>query len=267
MVSKRSCPKGTIERKGYSSKRNGKTVRVKTSCIRATSASGKKRAPIDRAKIVKRDKIQKQMSKKYGKAKCSTGMVERAGFIRQSTNRRGYTRSDGTVVRPTYVRGSETAPTCVPDRGLSGKGKFKIPTVLEKGELKKYGYSNVRNLANRDRRSILQQIVKDTENPLSLFRKLNILSIYNRNQDPSMAELYKNDADWVRDKFGPTRSVKSSRQKTSKSKTSKSKTSKSKTSKSKTSSRKSKSGSKTSRPKTRSKTSITKKSKTLKTKK
>jgi hypothetical protein len=37
----RSCPYGQIRRRGYSFKRNGKTVRVKSSCIKDRGARGK----------------------------------------------------------------------------------------------------------------------------------------------------------------------------------------------------------------------------------
>lgn len=217
MSSKRStCPKGTIERRGYTAKRGGKTIRVRSSCIHATSASGKKRSPMDLAKIAERERIHRKISKKYGSIRCPPGTIERVGFTRSATKRRAYTRRDGTRVRATTVHASETGPTCVSDRGLPGKGTFRIPTVLERGDLKKYGYSNVKSLPRSERHSILREIIRDIRNPLSLFRKLNILATYNRNQDPSASKIFKDDATWVRENY--VRSIRSGRSKKSGSK-------------------------------------------------
>lgn len=258
MASKR-CPKGTIERTGYTANRRGKKVKVSSSCIRATSASGSKRSTVDRAALATRKKIQAKVGKKYGKSNCPAGTIERAGYTKKGYKRRSFTRKSGSFVKGTSVGPSEVPPTCITDRGTPGKG-LKIPTVLEKGVLKKVGYNNVRNMSLAERHAALERANGSIKNPLSLFRKLIVVSTMNKRTNPDVSKIFKEDAYWVRATFGlmkiepsgsKSRNVRSSKNpsgsKTSKSKTSKSKkpsgskTSKSKTSKSKTSKSKSRS--------------------------
>jgi hypothetical protein len=195
------CSKGMILRKGYTAKRGSKTVKVPSSCIRATSYKGVKRSPIDKAKIAQREEIQKAVGKKYGSKRCVSGEIERAGFTRKGYNRKSYVRKNGTNVRAANVRSSEVPPICIRDVGTSGKG-YKIPTVLEKGDLKKYGYDHVRNLSVQQRHQALRKANKNIANPLSLFRKLNILSTMNKNRDSNLAKTFKDDANWVKETFG-----------------------------------------------------------------
>lgn len=204
MVSKSSCPAGTIERRGYTAHRYGKTIQVKPTCIRATSISGKKRSVIDREKLAAREKIHEEMAKKYGTTRCPPGEIERAGYTRHGYKRRAYTRRSGSHVHGTEVGPTEVAPVCIRDIGTKGHG-YKIPTVLTKGVLKKYGYEDVRNLPVNKRHAILKKVVKDTKNPLSLFRKINILATMNKNRDPELSKIFKNDAYWVEDTFGTLR--------------------------------------------------------------
>lgn len=200
-MSKRGCPKGTIKRKGYTSNRRGKKVRVKSGCIRATSESGSKRSTKDARYIRDREKIQRSVSRTYGSRNCHRGEIERAGFTRKSHERKSYHRKSGSRVRGSKVKSSETRPTCINDRGLKGKGK-KLPFVLEKGILKKFGYSDVKHLSSHERHNILRKVNRHIKNPLSLFRKLNAVATLNRNQDPELANIFKHDARWVRDELG-----------------------------------------------------------------
>ena len=203
MVSKRNetCPKGTIKRKSYTAKRGSKTVKVPASCIKATSYRGVKRTPIDRKIINKRNRIQKKVAKKYSKPKCSKNEMERAGFTRQSYKRKAYQRKNGTFVKAANVRPSEVPPICINDRGTAGKG-YKIPLVLEKGDLTSVGYIDVKNLSQDKRHTALKKANNRISNPLSLFRKLIILSTMNKNTDPKLSQIFRNDAYWVKEKFG-----------------------------------------------------------------
>jgi len=195
------CPKGIIRRKGYITKRGSKTVRVKPSCIKATSASGTKRSPKDLALIRQREKIQKEIGKKYGNVRCPPGQIERAGYTRRGYQRKGYVRKDGTVVKSTRVGKSEVPPVCIKDTGAPGKG-YKIKVVLEKGVLKKAGYASVKDLSLEQRHSALRKANKQIGNPLSLFRKLLIVSTLNRERDPKLAKIFRDDANWVKGEFG-----------------------------------------------------------------
>lgn len=260
-----SCPKGMIKRKGYTANRRGKQVKVAASCIRATSASGLKRSPIDKAYLAQRAAIHEKLEKKYGSKKCPPGQIERSGFTKGSYERRGYYRKNGTYVHPAHVSKAEVAPVCVRDIGAPGKG-FKIPVVLEKGVLKRVGYADVKNLTVQQRHNALSRAYNELQNPLSLFRKLVVVSTMNKNKDPDLAKIFKTDANWVKDQYGllvtpphytgkPKRSSKTAKQyagsktanktkpkakpkKTSGSKTSKPKATKSKATKSKATKRK-----------------------------
>lgn len=194
------CSKGMIERKGYTSKRGTKTIKVPTSCIKSTSYKGVKRSILDKKKIAQREKIQKRIGKKYGSKKCTVGNIERAGFVREGFNRRSFVRKNGTIVRATNVRGSEVPPICVRDTGAHGKG-IKLPLVLERGDLKKYGYENIKNLSTQQRQHALRIANNNIHNPLSLFRKLNVLATMNKNKDSKLAKIFKDDAYWVRENF------------------------------------------------------------------
>lgn len=217
MVSKTECPKGMIKRKGYTSKRKGKRVKVAESCIRATSAKGIKRSEIDMPYLKEREKIQKKISKKYGSIKCPPGYIERAGYTRRGFQRKGFIRKSGSRVRPTAVKPSEVPSTCIRDIGTPGKGN-KIPAVLEKGVLKNVGYDRVKDLTVQQRRSALMRAQTQIKNPLSLFRKLIIVSTMNKNKDPKLSKIFKDDAFWVRETYGLLRQNPKSGSKSSKDK-------------------------------------------------
>jgi len=242
------CSKGMIRRKGYTAIRHGKKVKVGSKCIRATSASGSKRSTKDKRYLNRRAKIQKSMAKKYGSKKCPKGQIERAGFTRKGYGRRAYTRKSGSKVSATHVARSETAPVCINRRGL-GKG-FKIPMHLEKGVLKKFGYSNVKNMTASDRHAALRDAVEHIPS-LSVFRKLVGVSTLERNTDPKASGIFKTDAAWVRSTFGLLRKKKASGSKTAKKR---SKPRSAKKSKSKTSKRRSMSGGKKTARRSKSKT-------------
>jgi len=68
---------------------------------------------------------------------------------------------------------------------------------LEKNDLKPYGYENVRSKTALQRHRALSRALDDIES-LSLSRKLNALSVVNKNRDPSLSRLFKSDSEWVK---------------------------------------------------------------------
>ena len=88
--------------------------------------------------------------------------------------------------------------SCVKDVGLPGKGKplFK----LESGELSKHGYSDLVKLTKKQREIALKKIVKDLT-PLTTFRKLNALSLVNRNTNPKLSKIFMEDRDFVKKNY------------------------------------------------------------------
>jgi hypothetical protein len=190
-----------IKRRGYTATRRGKKIRVKPSCITATSIRKNKRSDQDIAYLRKRKNIQTRIGKKYGHVSCPSGHIERAGFTRKGYARKAYVRKSGAYVRKANVRPSEVPSVCVVDVGTLGHG-YKIPTVLAKGDLKKFGYYDVKNMSQEDRLVALKKAKEHMKNPLSLYRKLVILSTMNKRVNPSLAKIFRNDAAWVKDKYG-----------------------------------------------------------------
>ena len=183
----KTCSKGSISRKGYVRHLKNKTIRVKGSCIKAQSQSGFKRSSMDKKIMTKKKKTYQQIRKRFGSPKCKSGKVLREGYSRKS-----YTRKSGVFVTSTKVR-----PGCIKAVGLSRKRGVKGTQlfILEKGTLTKYGYHSNQSIV--ERREALKKALKNTK-PLSLYRKLNALYVLNKNKNPPLAKLFRNDADWVK---------------------------------------------------------------------
>jgi hypothetical protein len=71
---------------------------------------------------------------------------------------------------------------------------------LKKGDLKKFGYDNVKNMSASERHAALSKAVA-SGNPLSIFRKLNALSIYLRKSSPAASAIFLMDRNWVREQY------------------------------------------------------------------
>lgn len=173
----KKCPKGQIYREAYtrhSSK--GKLIDVAGNCIRATSQSGLKRSPIDRA-IINRKKIESErFAREHGHLRCPAGTIERTGFINKN--------------------GVKVSPTCIKDVGRKGKGEQLF--VLETGVLRKYGYHDVASLSAFARQKALKAALRDGIKPLSLLRKINALYVLNMYKNKNLASIFASDRDWIR---------------------------------------------------------------------
>lgn len=101
--------------------------------------------------------------------------------------RKGYTATRG---KTTY----RVRPTCIKDRGEKGKGPKLLPK-LKKGELSKYGYGlkHPRSVRRRALDKSMKEFDKNT-----LIRKLNVLSIYNKNTNPSYSRKAREDMNYIR---------------------------------------------------------------------
>lgn len=88
------------------------------------------------------------------------------------------------------------------------KSKFTTPWQIEhqsmgigrlkKGELGKYGYSS---FADSETRGEALFHAVEEYGALSVFRKLNALSVYNRNSSPRSARIFKSDRDAIKRVF------------------------------------------------------------------
>jgi hypothetical protein len=124
----------------------------------------------------------------------------REGYRRKSTSRKSYTRKNGTKVKRSSVKGAWVPPACIEAKGLSIKrGRKGLPVIgpLIKGDLKRYGYTDVKNLPENRRHEILQNALTELK-PLPLSRKLTALSTLNKNTNKKLSKIFKADANWVK---------------------------------------------------------------------
>lgn len=172
----KKCKNGQILRVGYT-KKDG--LIVKPGCIKATSQSGMKRSDADKEIIELKKKIHSQMREKYGSKKCKPGEILREGYKRK-------TRSNKLI---------EVPPECIKSRTGKPHGEQKF--VLEKDVLAKYGYTDVKSLTKIERQQCLKKALKKLK-PLSLMRRLNALSVLNKDQNPKLSKLFKDDSEWIK---------------------------------------------------------------------
>lgn len=78
------------------------------------------------------------------------------------------------------------------------KHKCNILFELKKGTFTKFGYS-MKNSKSK-RHTSLKKAMKIIK-PLSIYRKLNALYILNKNRHPLNAKLFKNVAEWLKNKI------------------------------------------------------------------
>lgn len=181
------CKKGEISRKEYKrTSKSGKTVTVKRKCIKATSQTGVKMAPIIRKKLSKKRMSHKIAREKFGEIECPKGQIMKEGYHRKS-----YVKRDSKK-----IKGSWVAPSCIQDKGNKGKQEQKI--YVERERLGKYGYGDVVNTPASIRQKSLKKAIDSGEKPLSVMRRLNALSTLNKNVNPQLADELKRDANWIK---------------------------------------------------------------------
>jgi len=172
----KKCSKGYIYREPYVTKRKSKTIKVKGSCIKATSQSGKKTSIDVKKHFASRERMYKQARQKYGNIKCKKGSIVREGYKKKS----------GVWVKP----------TCIKDTGKPGKQARTI--YIEKDRLKKYGYSDVVNMSQVSRHRALKRALGEGEKPLSVMRRLVALSTLSKNTNPRVSDVFSADAEWIK---------------------------------------------------------------------
>ncbi len=122
-----------------------------------------------------------------GVRRCPTGKVLRAAYVRITRGKR--------VPVPA---------SCIPDVGAPGKGlrsgKPGIGT-LKKGNLVRFGYQKIATLSTDARRAAIRKAV-GAYGALTVWRKLNAVSIYTRRSSPATSRAAKADMDWVRATWG-----------------------------------------------------------------
>lgn len=185
MVATRKCKKGMVYRKTYT--RNGR--RIAGRCIRSQTRAGETtRNKIARMRGRMTARLRGVRLTRRGVARCPTGYIKRAAYMR-------YTK------RGTH---SLVPEACIKNVGAPGKGlRMGGPGIgpLRQGELARYGYSRVATLSVGERRAALKKAVA-AYGSLTVWRKLNALSIYTRRTSPATSRTVKSDMDWVRATYG-----------------------------------------------------------------
>lgn len=102
--------------------------------------------------------------------------------------------SSGQIIRKAYTKknGTKVPASCIKDLGKPGKGKRLF--VLRKGTLSKYGYST--KISKEARHTALRKAVEDGSKNVAI-KKLNALSILNKNTHPARSRLLRADMKYV----------------------------------------------------------------------
>lgn len=142
-----------------------------------------------RKSLKKKKEIHKKLSKKYKTTskKCSKGKILRRGYIRRSKK--------GKKI--------EVPPTCVKDTGKPGRtlDSKKIPVLLDKNFLGKFGYKDVKYMSTQDRRAALKKAAKK-EKSLSIYRRLILFATLSKAKDKKFAKIVRADAEWLKKNIG-----------------------------------------------------------------
>ena len=172
----RKCGRGKTYRKSYT--RKGK--RIAGRCIRSQT---RYTTPLVLSRVGMRG------YRKTARAlrNCPSGYIKRAAFTRRAASGRK------SLVRE----------QCIRNVGAPGKGLRGGPGIgpLRKGELAKFGYSNVVNKTLNARHTALARAVK-AYGSLGVWRKLNAVQVYTRRLSPASSKVFKADMDWIRSKYG-----------------------------------------------------------------
>jgi hypothetical protein len=177
------CPNGYTYRQGYTKQ----DIEFSSKCVPRT------RTEIDREFFETRAALHRQAREIFKKdmpKKCSKGKILREGYYRNP-----YTKSSGTQVKGAWVK-----PVCVPSinaNSIEDKQKRQLFRI-EPHVLSKYGYHNILNLTERQRHNALMKALKDNIKPVSLLRRVNALAILQKNTNPELSNILREDIDYIR---------------------------------------------------------------------
>ncbi len=179
----RKCSMGHIYRKSYTRKGH----RIVGRCIRQTTRGKPSRVFTAATRRVMGIRMRGFRKLDRTVRSCPAGMILRAPYVR-------YTQ------RGTHV---QVPSACISDVGSPGKGFRGGPGIgpLKQGNLTRFGYKKISGMSQEARRTALQQAV-DAYGSLTVWRKLNALSIYTRRTSPATSRAAKADMDWIRATWG-----------------------------------------------------------------
>jgi len=138
--------------------------------------------------IISSQKKAKKMTKGKGDNKCPPGQVLRSAYISHS--------------------GKPVPSKCIEKRGKSDNTNANV-VVLHKGRLAQYGYFDVTNMKQVDRRNALIKALNGEGNKmkhegktgkawLSIFRRLIYMGTLTKNTDPLRSKIFRKDAYWLK---------------------------------------------------------------------
>lgn len=181
----RPCPSGYHPRKAYTLK----GTRVAAACVRATTKSEPRSVFLARTRKRMTIRLRGIPKTRRGPTTCPSGTIVRNPYVRilKTTRKR------------TFVPAS-----CIPDIGNPGKG---LPSgdrgigPLRRGDLKRFGYSDVVGMSEGRRHLALAAAVK-AYGSLTVWRKLNAIYVYTRHTSPQSSRIFDADRDWVKATYG-----------------------------------------------------------------
>jgi hypothetical protein len=185
MAANGSCPKGYHPRVAYTVKRSGR--RVGAACVRATTKRETRRNFLKRTRERMTIRLRAFRKSRRGPTSCTAGKIVRDPYVRVRLGQRQYVPA-----------------ACVKDMGNPGKG---IPSgapgigPLRKGNLRRFGYTDVRHMSESRRHMALAAAVK-VYGSLTVWRKLNAVYIYTKKTSPASSQVFKADRDWIKARFG-----------------------------------------------------------------
>ena len=148
----------------------------------------------------------KPKSKQSNIKECNEGKV-----INPLTNRCVKNCPKGYIIRNSYTRTLKGKKTnvlakCIKSRGLPGKTSDRYKGVnkgigpLKKGELSKYGYTQVKKLSKIKRHRYLNNAVKEYGSP-KILKKLGAVKTYQKNKNPEVSRILYDNMKWIRKKY------------------------------------------------------------------
>ncbi len=118
-----------------------------------------------------------------GGAKCKTGQIKRVTY-----KRKGFTKANGTRVKPTAVKAK-----CIKDRGQKGKGPYTLPKLKDNGFLTSEGYHL--RLSVKDRQAALRKACRK-HGCLKVIRHLGLVRNYSKSVKTNFNK-YTKDLEYV----------------------------------------------------------------------
>lgn len=186
-------------------------VRLGSSGVAGVAAAPPRPSPAEVA--ASQDRAAREAARKGLVASCPPGTIARRAHYRRA---RAAATGPGA---PKGTRARLVPPSCVPDplagkrrpgelgsgrapRGLLDAKGRRIVIKVEPGRLEKHGYAM--DLSDRKRREALRKAVESEGKSswLSIFRRLVLLSTWNKRKSPERSARARADAEYLKTKFG-----------------------------------------------------------------